>query len=181
MNTISTKKNSLLKSKILLLSFFVILSACKVKYSLNGASIPPEAKTFSVKYFDNNAPLAPPTLSQSFSEALRDKISSQSRLTQLSSGGDLSFEGKIMDYSTSPQGIQGNSQFSAALNRLTITVSVKYTCAFDEKKNFEQTFTRFYDYPSSLTLTQVETDQTTIPQIYSQLVQDIFNKAFNDW
>ena len=99
-------------------------------YSLSGASIPPEAKTISVQYFQNLASLAPPTLSQTFTEALRDKLSSQTRLTLVNKAGDLAFEGSISGYSTAPISIQSTDQ--AALNRLTITVNVKYTCSFDE-------------------------------------------------
>jgi hypothetical protein len=137
----------------------------------------PEAKTVSVQYFQNNASLAPPTLSQTFTEALKDKLSSQTRLAMINKGGDLSFEGSVTGYSTSPIAIQSTDQ--AALNRLTITVSVKYNCSFDEKKNFEQSFTRFADYTSSQSLTAVE--DGLIRDINTQLVQDIFNRALNDW
>ena len=147
-----------------------LLSSCKTHYSFSGASIPPEAKTISVQYFQNNASLAPPTLSQTFTEALRDKLSSQSHLS-------LTFEGSITGYATSPIAIQSTDQ--AALNRLTITVNVKYTCSFDEKKNFDQSFTRYADYTSAQSLTSVE--DGLIHDINDQLVQDIFNRALNDW
>lgn len=148
-----------------------------MNYSFSGASIPPEAKTVSVIYFSNNASLAPPTLSQTFTEALRDKISTQTRLALVNKGGDLNFEGSIVGYTTNPVAIQSTDQ--AALNRLTITVNVKYTCSFDEKKNFEQTFSRFFDYSSDQSLASIE--EQLIRDINVQLVQDIFNKALNDW
>jgi hypothetical protein len=155
----------------------VLFSGCKVSYSFSGAAIPPEANTVSVLYFQNNASLAPPTLSQKFTEALRDRLSTQTRLALVSRGGDLSYEGSIIGYATAPIAIQSTDQ--AALNRLTITVSVKYTCAFDEKKNFEQTFSRFFDYPSTQSLASVE--EQLMQEINDQLVQDIFNKSLNDW
>ena len=155
----------------------VLMTACRVSYSLNGASIPPEAKTVSVTFFQNYASMAPPTLSQSFTEALRTKLSSQSRLNLIARDGDLAFEGSITGYSTMPVSIQSTDQ--AAQNRLTITVNVKYTCSFDEKKNFEQSFSSFKDYPSNKDLTSVEND--LIQLINSQLTQDIFNKALNNW
>lgn len=155
----------------------ILFSGCKMSYSFSGASVPPEAKTVSVEYFQNNASLAPPTLSQTFTEALRDKLSSQTRLGLVNKGGDLAFEGSVVGYLTSPIAIQSTDQ--AALNRLTITVNVKYTCAFDEKKNYEQTFSRFFDYSSAQSLAAVE-DQL-IRDINEQLVQDIFNKTLNDW
>ncbi len=159
--------------------YFVICTffSCKVHYSFNGASIPPEAKTVSVQYFQNNASLAPPTLSQTFTEALRDKLSSQTRLALVNKGGDLNFEGSVTGYTNTPISLQSNDQ--SASNRLTITVNVKYTCSFDIKKNFEQSFSRFSDYKSTQSLTSVEND--LIKDINEQLVQDIFNKALNDW
>lgn len=155
----------------------VLVPGCKIGYSFSGAAIPPEAKTVSVQYFQNNASLAPPTLSQKFTEALRDKMSTQTRLALVSRGGDLAFEGSITGYSTAPIAIQSTDQ--AALNRLTISVNVKYECAFDEKKNFEQTFSRFFDYPSNQSLAAVE--EQLIQEINDQLVQDIFNRSLNDW
>ena len=42
-----------------------LLTGCGVaiKYSLSGASIPPDARTFSVAYFPNNATMVAPILS----------------------------------------------------------------------------------------------------------------------
>jgi hypothetical protein len=163
-----------------LISFVLIvllLPACKMHYGFSGATIPPEAKTVSVQYFQNQASLAPPTLSQTFTEALRDRLSSQTRLGLVNKGGDLNFDGSITGYTTNPIAIQSTDL--AALNRLTITVTVKYTCSFDEKKNFEQSFSRFADYTSSQSLTAVE--QELIQTINDQLTLDIFNRALNDW
>jgi hypothetical protein len=162
---------------VLCLLSFIFLSSCKIHYSLSGASIPPEAKTVSVQYFQNNASFAPPTYSQLFTEALRDKLSSQTRLGLINKAGDLAFEGSVTGYATSPIAIQSTDQ--AALNRLTITVNVKYACSFDEKKNFEQSFSRFADYSSSQSLSSVE--EGLMKEINDQLAQDIFNKALNDW
>jgi len=176
---IKTQISFLSNKQILLLGSFVLvlISGCKINYSFSGASVPVEAKTVSVDYFQNNASLAPPTISQTFTEALRDKLSSQTRLGLVNKGGDLAFEGSIIGYATSPIAIQSSDQ--AALNRLTITVNVKYTCSFDEKKNFEQSFSRFSDYSSTSSLATVEDD--LIKDINQQIVQDIFNRALNDW
>lgn len=170
-------KSAKIKLVLFAACFMCVYTSCKINYTLSGASIPIEAKTVSVKYFDNNASLAPPTLSQTFSEALRDKIISQTRLTLVKTNGDLSFEGAITNYIASPIAIQSNDQ--SAQNRLTITINVKYICSFDEKKNYEQSFSRFADYPSTQALADVQAQLIT--QINDQLVQDIFNKTFNDW
>ena len=154
-----------------------VLSGCKMSYSFTGASIPAEAKTISVQYFANNAPLAPPTYSQTFTESLRTLLMSQTSLSMVPKNGDLSFSGFITNYSTAPSGIQSNDK--AATNRLSISVTVKFSNRFDESKNFESGFTKFKDYPSSQSLAEVESG--LIKDINDQLVQEVFNKALNNW
>lgn len=154
----------------------LILSGCGV-YSFSGASISPEARTISIDYFQNKAPLVQPTLSQQFTDALKDKFTNETNLDLVAENGDLHIEGSIVDYKTRPQAIQGNEV--AALNRLTISVKAKFINIYDEKQNFESTFTRFQDYESSLSLSDVE--ETLIQQINEELVQDIFNKAVVNW
>jgi hypothetical protein len=178
---LTIKINSFLR-RLALVSLVILacsqFSGCKgLHYGLNGATIPSEAKTVAIQYFQTTATLAPPTLSQAFTEALKDRMSSQTRLALVSKAGDLNFEGSITGYSTNPIAIQSTDQ--AALNRLNISVNVKYTCAFDPKKNFEQTFTRYADYNSSESLSSIE--EKLIADINEQLTQDIFNRALNDW
>lgn len=148
-----------------------------MKYSLSGATIPPEAKTISVAFFANNTTLGGPSISQNFTEKLRDVVSSQTNLALMKQNGDLQFEGSIIDYNIAPVAIQSTDQ--AALNRLTLTVKVKYTNKFDETKNFEQSFSRFADFKASESLSAVENNLLT--EINRQLTEDIFNKAFNNW
>jgi hypothetical protein len=45
--------------------------------------------------------------------------------------------------------------------------------------SFEQTFSRFRDYDSGLSLSDVE--EALMKQINEELVEDIFNKAFVNW
>jgi len=158
--------------------FVVIISitGCGV-YSFTGASIPPEAKTITVKHFVNNAQYVEPTLSQSLTDALTDRFLAQTDLDFVNDGGDLQLEGTITNYSTRPIAIQGNE--TAALNRLSITVQVRYTNNIDPDKNYDTSFTRFEDYSSSQDLSAVK-DQL-IAVINENLVDDIFNKAVVNW
>lgn len=154
-----------------------LIAGCKPHISLNGATIPIEAKTISVAYFTNNTTLAGPTTAQKFTEKLRDVVSSQTSLALVKSNGDLQFEGYISSYNVAPVSIQSNDQ--AAMNRLTVSVTVKYTNRFEEAKNFEQEFTRFADFQAGSSLSSVESQLLT--EINRQLTEDIFNKAFNNW
>jgi hypothetical protein len=163
---------------IIVILFISVLPACRfVNYSFTGGNVDPSIKTFSIQYFPNNAAIVQPTLSQSFTEALKDKFSSQTKLTSISRGGDLNIEGYITGYTTTPIAITGNE--TAAMNRLTITVSVTFTNRIDEKQNFEQSFSRYADYLSTLNLSSVE--ESLIKDINDQLVEDIFNKAVVNW
>ncbi len=131
--------------------FFLIMLAfiagCSMKYSFTGASIPPDVKTITIKYFPNNASLVVTSLSQKLTDGLRDKFTSETNLVIINDGGDLVLEGSITDYKTSPVAIQGNDQ--AALNRLTITIDVVYTNTVDDNLSFDSKFSRYADYSSS--------------------------------
>ena len=160
---------------VVLLALAFVCQACGI-YSFSGASIPAEAKTISVDYFPNHAQLVNPLLSDNLTNALRDAMNNQTTLDLVESGGDLAFEGEIIDYKTSPVAITGQT---AALNRLTITVKVRFTNNIDDSKDFEQTFSRYEDYPSDQELNSVQSSLTST--IVEQLVEDIFNKALVNW
>jgi hypothetical protein len=154
----------------------LMLSGCGI-YSFSGASIPPDAKTLSVIYFPNKAPIVQPMLSKNITEALQDKFRSESSLSVIQRNGDLAIEGEITGYDTQPIAIQGNQ--IAALNRFTLTVNVRFRNKFDEKANFESSFSRYRDYNSSQSLSAVEL--TLLPSMLEEIVQDIFNKCVVNW
>lgn len=152
-------------------------TGCTVTYSMSGASISPDVKTISVEYFENRAPLVQPGLSQYITDELMDKCRAQTNLNFVNEAGDVSFEGEISDYRTEPLTISGDAR--AAMNRFTISVSVRFTNIVEPDFSFEQTFTRYEDYDSSRELSQVEQELTE--KIVEQLVEDIFNAAFVNW
>lgn len=161
---------------ILFLLLTGLFSSCGI-YSFTGASIPSEAKTISVGYFRNRAPSVQPTLSSVFTDRLKEYLSNQSNLPIVDGFADLQFSGAITGYSVAPQSIQSNDQ--AALNRLTITVQVKYVNRFDDKFSFTQSFSRYRDYDAKLSLSSVESG--LIEEITEELVDDIYQRAFVNW
>ncbi len=153
-----------------------LLASCGI-YSFTGASIPPQAETISVSYFPNDAPLVQPTLSQRFTEELQDKFLQQTNLRMIEGVGHLHFEGSITGYRTEPVAITGDDR--AAMNRLTISVRVTFFNEFDPGSDFERSFSRFYDYDSNLSLSQIEDEAIDI--ITKELAEDIFNQAVVNW
>jgi hypothetical protein len=171
-------KNSLIfKLKLFSMSILLLaMSACGI-YSFTGASILPETKTVAVFLFQNNANLVVPTLTQTITESLKDRIVTQTNLQLTRSAADIEFDGKIIDYSVRPMSLQGNNVTSQ--NRLSISVKVKYTNKKEDAKSFEYTFTRYADFPGTKNLPDVENELIKI--ISTQLIDDIFNKAFVNW
>lgn len=154
----------------------LLISSCGI-YSFTGASISPGVKTISVKYFPNNAQMIQPTLSRKVTEAIRDKFTSQSNLSLVNNDGDLRIEGEITGYSTEPVAITGSQ--TAALQRLKITINVRFSNKLDPKQDFETLFTRYEDYDATQRLSDVE--EGLIDAINDALAQDVFNKAVVNW
>lgn len=158
---------------------FAGLAGCGVsaKYSLSGASIPPDARTFSVAYFPNNATMVSPILSSTMTDALVDIFTRRTRLMQIDDGGDFAFEGEIVNYTSTTASVSSDDY--ALQNRLTITVKVRFTNALDESQSWNKTFSAYEDYDSSLLLTEVEGE--LIPQIVDKLATDIFMASASNW
>lgn len=159
---------------ILLSSSVFVFNQC---YSLRGISIDPAVKTYFVSQFKSNATNAPPNLNQTFTEALKEKIRTESRLTYADTDPDIEFKGTIVDFRVSSEAPQPGE--TTALNRLTITTAIEYIDSKDEKKNWKSNFSFFYDFPSSQDLLSIQED--AIQVISTQMMEDIFNKAFTDW
>jgi hypothetical protein len=121
--------------------------------------------------------LVNPTLASNFTEALKERFVTQTSLALQDFAGDLAFSGEIVGYDVAPVAIQGNE--TAALNRLTITVKVKFVNVKDEKANFERSFSFYTDYPASQSF--ADNEQSLVATIQEKLVDDIFNAAVANW
>lgn len=159
-----------------LISLSVLVVSCGV-YSFTGASIPTEAKNISVQYISNKAAIVQPSLSQVITDGLIDAFTGQTNLEITENEGDLSFSGYITKYQIKPMAIKANE--TASQNRLTIAIKIKYNNSFDDKQNFESTFSRYRDYASSENIVDVE--DGLIEEISKELIEDVFNKAFVNW
>ena len=163
---------------ILLVVVGAYLPSCTVSYGFSGVSLSRDKyKTFTVYYFPNRARLVNPTLSQSFTEELREKLTRQTWMNELEDNGDIEFEGQITGYDFRPMSIAKDDQ--SAQTRLTITIKVKYTNHQEPEKDFEQSFSAFEDFDSSLAISSVEDELTAA--IIEKLTDDIFNATIADW
>lgn len=163
--------------KILFLGLIGALVSCVGGYSFTGASIAPEVKTYQVEPFVNRASIVQATLASDLTNDLVAKINSSTSLQQVNSNADVSFRGTITGYSITPTSIGANDR--AAKNRLTITIRVVFENRINPKDNFQTQFSRFRDYDSNFSLSEVE--ESLINEINEELVEDIFNKSFVNW
>ena len=159
------------------LCFLLLVPLFSGCYSLKGFSISESLKTFDVLDFRNTAPNAPPTVQQIFSESLKEKIARESRLTPDNQNPDITFSGTIIRYSVTAVAPERNA--TTAANRLEIGVSVTYENNQDKDDRWTQSFSHFLDFPSSQNLLDVQDELIT--EIFDQIIEDIFNKAFTNW
>lgn len=163
--------------KYLIVVFICITSfGCKVNYSFTGITETPE--TFQVNFFQNNADLIEPGLDRDFTNALQDLILNQTSAQLVNTGGEVIYEGEIVEYRIAP--MTATAQNTAAQNRLTISVNVRYINTKDEEKDFEKRFSFFYDYPANDQLIGSVKD-TAFDEILERLTQDILNASLADW
>lgn len=155
----------------------LLFGSCSMKYSFTGASLSPDVKTVSVGYFRNISSLVNPKLSDQFTESLKDRLISETRLRMTSGESDLMYEGEITNYEQSYQGVQANE--TAGLNRLTITIRLRYTNNKEPLKNFERSFSKFTVFESSKNITDIEDD--LVKEITDELINDVFNATVADW
>lgn len=170
-----------LKTRIFLLFVFIGLNSCGI-YNFTGGNVG-IAETFKVNFFQNFASQSPgsifePGLDRDFTRALQERIRDQTSLDLINNGNsDLLYEGEIVEYRISP--MSATAQQTAAQNRLSVSINVRFTNTTKEDSDFEQRFSFFFDYPADSQLSAVQAEAIEI--IFERITQDIFNASLADW
>lgn len=169
----TTRNLVLVACSLLLVSF---IAGCKV-YKFNDVSIPTEIKTVRAQYIENKARYINPQLSPQLTDKLRQKIVSQTRLTQVNNEtADYDIAGSVTQYDVTTSGI---SSQQVATNRLTVGVSLTVLDRKTGKEPRTVSASRSFDFSATLTLPQAE--QRLQEEIIRNLTDEIFNKIFSDW
>ncbi|WP_010521563.1 LPS assembly lipoprotein LptE [Aquimarina agarivorans] len=168
--------------KYLKIIFFEILvsflcTGCGI-YSFSGISISPEVKTFEVRQFGNQAPIVEPGLDRRFTTDLQDFILNQTNLDLVTNNGDIIYEGEIVQFYIAPN--TATADQTAAESRLTIAIRLRYIDTKNSDNDLEQTFSFFFDYPSSQLLTG-DTAETAFAIIFERITQDMVNATLAKW
>ena len=165
-----------LKIKIIAILTLFLLVSCNVKYNFTGTG-KINAKTFQVNYFQNNAEIVEVGIERTFTQKLQNTIQNQTNLDLVTSGGDLLYEGEIVEYRITPMASNASQQSSQ--NRMTISINVRYSSKNSEDDNFEKRFSFFHDYDANLLPSAVLNEALEI--IYERITQDIFNESLAKW
>ena len=165
-----------MKKLILSLIIVTTLIGCGA-YSFTGGNTG-DAETIQIDFFPNQAPLVEPVLTQRFTNDLQDLFTRQTNLTLTNSNGDLYFSGEITGYRITP--MSGTADQTAAQNRLTVTVNVRFENKLVEKDSFEKTFSFYSDFDANAQLTG-SVLENALDEILERIIQDIFNASVAKW
>ena len=155
----------------------LILVGCGI-YSFSGISISPDVKTFEVRKFNNEAAIVEAGLDRRFTVELQDYILDQTNLGLVTTNGDITYEGEITQFYVAPNNATG--QETTAENRLTVSIRVRFVDAKNSDNDLEKTFSHFYDYASSETLTG-DTAEAAYVEIFERIQQDIVTATLAKW
>ena len=164
-------------------AFFILnfsFSSCGI-YSLNDVgTIPDSVQTVKINFIENRAPYVNPQLSPTLTDRLKQKITSQTRLSSTTNdNADWVLSGEVRDYSVSTSGVTtNNGRQQSSINRLTVSV---YISKLDQKSNKtdEYTVSRSFDFSASQSLQQAEA--ALLDEMIRNLTDEIFNRIFSNW
>ena len=154
----------------------VALTSCGI-YSFSGTSIMPDVKSISVVRIENRALRVNPSLSNLITEELKEKYRKLTKLSIVDMDADLIVEGEITNYEVTAMAVTANEV--ASMNRLTITIKIKYTNKKHPNEDFERSFAEFEDYPSSTSLDAAEA--RLVDAIVEKFTESIFNATVANW
>lgn len=154
----------------------MLTGSCGI-YSFSGTSIQPDVKSICIEPVQNKAMKVNPSLATTLFDQMCDKYKKLTKLEQVEDGGDLYVLATIESYQISAAAVTANEV--AALNRLTVTVKVKFVNEKYPEDNFERSFAAYEDYDSNNPLDSVEAG--LCDTIVEKIVEDIFNATVANW
>ena len=171
-------KNNILKSVLFSMVSMLVVTGCKVSYSLSGASIDYNTtKTITLETFSNRAAYQWAPMAPMFNNTLSEKYNSQTKLRQVKRDGDLMLSGEITSYDQTNKSISADGYSSMV--QLRMTVKVKYVNNKLHKDDFEKTFTASREYDASQQLSAVQ--EELVQQMIDDIVDQIFNATVANW
>ena len=163
---------------IIIWSISMLLSACSVSYTFNGASIDyTKTKTITIGDFPIRASYVWGPMANIFNNQLKDQFANHTKLIQVKRNGDLKIEGEITRYEQRNKSV--SSEGYSAQAELSITVNVRFTNNKEHKEDFEKQFSAHASYDTTQSLNAVQEELVT--QMIKEICDQIFNATVANW
>lgn len=166
------------KHFVLLLLLAVLVSACSISYSFNGASIDyTTTKTIQIDNFPIRSAYVWAPMQSIFQNRITEIYANQTKLKQVKKNGDLQLAGEIVAFDQFNKGISSSGYSSQV--QLKITVNVRFVNNKKHTDDFERQFTATAEYDASQQLNAVQEELVT--QMVKDITDQIFNATVANW
>ena len=166
------------KHLVILLLIAILIAACRVSMTLNGASIDyTKTKTIEIADFPIRASYVWGPMQTIFNNELKDIFLSHTRLEQVGRNGDLKIEGEITSYEQRNKSV--SSEGYSAQTELQMTVNVRFTNNKDHRQDFERRFSATASYETTQSLNAEQEELVT--QMAKEITDQIFNATVANW
>ncbi len=173
-----SRRNNGLAAFLASLLLVMVLDACSVSYSFNGASIDyDKTKTITIADFPIRSNYVWGPMQSIFNNELKDIFAKHTRLSQVKRNGDMKIEGEITQYSQRNKSV--SSEGYSAQTELSMTVNVRFTNNKKHDEDFERQFTSTTSYESTQSLNSVQ--EALVTQMVKEIVDQIFNATVANW
>lgn len=164
---------------VIIVCLSLVVNSCKVSLGLAPISSIDysKVKTISIAEFPNRAEYVYAPMASEFNQKLKDMFIQQTRLQLVNSNGDLDIDGEITGYNQYNEAVAADG-FSSKV-KVTMTVNVRFVNNTNHEEDFEQQFSAFQTYDSSLLLTDVQDD--LISKMIKDITEQIFNATVANW
>ena len=151
----------------------ITISACKVSYKFNGASIDyTKTKTIQIADFPIRSSYVWGPMGPMFNNQLKDMFANHTKLSQVRNNGDLKIEGEITQYSQRNKSVSASGQSAQ-------TVNVRFTNNVNHSEDFERQFSSSKSYETTQSLATVQEELVT--QMIKDITEQIFNATVANW
>ena len=163
---------------IIIWSISMLLSACSVSYTFNGASIDyATTKTIQISDFPIRSNYVWGPMANIFNNQLKDQFANHTKLIQVKRNGDLKIDGEITKYEQRNKSV--SSEGYSAQTELTMTVNVRFTNNVKHSEDFERQFSASASYETTQSLNSVQEELVT--QMVKDITDQIFNATVANW
>ena len=163
---------------ILLFLLAVLVSACSISYSFNGASIDyTTTKTIQIDNFPIRSAYVWAPMQSIFQNRITEIYANQTKLKQVKKNGDLQLAGEIVAFDQFNKGISSSGYSSQV--QLKMTVNVRFVNNKKHTDDFERQFTATAEYDASQQLNAVQEELVT--QMVKDITDQIFNATVANW